>query len=71
MAVVTHWPDLSQSLQLEFQEKLLPAIERVAVSKGLRFIFTAGDGGLIWAAPELDITDDVIADLDKASQETP
>lgn len=63
--------ELQQSLQLEFQQKLVPAIERVAVSKGLRFIFSAGDGGLIWAAPELDVTDDVIADLDKASQGTP
>jgi outer membrane protein len=63
--------DLQQGLQLEFQQKLVPAIERVAVSKGLRFIFSAGDGGLIWAAPELDVTDDVIADLDKVSQETP
>ena len=67
----TEVADLQQSLQLDFQQKLVPAIERVAVSKGLRFIFSAGDGGLIWAAQELDISTDVIAELDKPSQETP
>ena len=67
----TEVTDLQQSLQLEFQEKIVPALERVAVNKGLRFIFSAGDGGLLWAAPELDVTADVIAELDTASQETP
>ncbi len=61
--------ELQQTLQLEFQQKLVPAIDRVAASKnGLQLIFSAGDGGLIWAAPSLDITMDVIAELDKASQ---
>jgi Skp family chaperone for outer membrane proteins len=62
---------LQQTLQLEFQQKLVPAIDRVAASKGLRFIFSAGNGGLIWAAPAFDITADVVAELDKASQPTP
>ena len=64
--------ELQQTLQLEFQQKLAPAIDRVAASKkGLQFIFSAGDGGLIWAAPALDITADIVAELDKASQPTP
>ena len=63
--------ELQQTLQLEFQQKLVPAIDRVAASKGLRFIFSAGNGGLIWAAPAFDITADVVAELDKASQQTP
>jgi outer membrane protein len=63
--------ELQQTLQLEFQQKLVPAIDRVAASKGLRFIFSAGNGGLIWAAPAFDITADVVAELDKASQPTP
>ncbi len=67
----TEVAELQQTLQLEFQQKLAPAIDRVAASKGLRFIFSAGDGGLIWAAPALDITPDVVAELDKASQQTP
>ena len=67
----TEVAELQQTLQLEFQQKLAPAIDRVAASKGLRFIFSAGDGGLIWAAPAFDISADVVAELDKASQQTP
>ena len=64
--------NLQQTLQIEFQQKLVPAIDRVAASKkGLQFIFSAGDGGLVWANPALDITADVVAELDKASQQTP
>ena len=62
---------LQQTLQLEFQQRLVPALDRVAVSRGLQFIFSAGDGGLIWANPALDITMDVVEELDKASQQTP
>ncbi len=67
----TEVAELQQTLQFEFQQKLAPAIDRIAASKGLRFIFSAGDGGLIWAAPAFDITVDVVAELDKASQQTP
>ena len=56
---------LQQTLQLEFQAKLVPAINRVAAVKGLQFIFNAGEGGLIWADPALDISADVIADLNQ------
>ena len=62
---------LQQTLQREFQQRLVPAIDRVAASKGLQFIFSAGDGGLIWANPALDITADIVAELDKASLQTP
>ncbi len=67
----TEVAELQQTLQLEFQQKLVPAIDRVAASKGLLFIFSAGDGGLIWADPALDITPDVVDELDKTSQQTP
>jgi len=67
----TEVTNLQQTLQLEFQQKLVPAIDRVAASRGLQFIFSAGDGGLIWATPALNITADVVAELDKASQPTP
>ena len=62
---------LQQTLQLEFQQRLVPAIDRVAASKGLQFIFSVGDGGLIWANPALDVTLDVVEELDKAGQQTP
>ena len=63
--------ELQQTLQLEFQQKLVPAIDRVAATRGLQFIFSAGDGGLIWANPALDVTLDVVEELNKAAQETP
>ena len=56
---------LQQTLQLEFQSKLVPAINRVAAAKGLQFIFNAGEGGLIWADPSLDISADIIEDLNQ------
>ena len=67
----TELAELQQTVQFEFQQKLVPAIDRVAASKGLRLVFSAGDGGLVWATPALDITADVVAELDKASQQTP
>ncbi|MDP6579769.1 MAG: OmpH family outer membrane protein [Vicinamibacterales bacterium] len=63
--------ELQQTLQIEFQLKLVPAIDRVAASRGLQFIFSVGDGGLIWANPALDITTDVVEELNKAAQPTP
>ena len=67
----TEVAELQQTLQFEFQQKLVPAIDRVAASKGLQFIFSAGDGGLLWANPALDITGDVVEELNKANQPTP
>jgi outer membrane protein len=63
--------ELQQTLQIDFQQKLVPAIDRVAASRGLQFIFSVGDGGLIWANPALDITSDVVEELNKAAQPTP
>ncbi len=60
---------LQQTLQLAFQNRLIPAINQVATSKGLRFIFNAGEGGLIWADPALDISADVVQELDRAGGE--
>jgi len=63
--------ELQQTLQLEFQQKLVPAIDRVAAAKGLMLVFSAGEGGLVWANPALDVTADVVSELDTASQQTP
>ena len=63
--------ELQQELQIEFQDNLVPVIEQLAADKGLSFIFNAGEGGLIWADPELDITQELIDKLDQASAGTP
>ena len=59
--------ELQQQLQIEFQQKLVPVIEQVALDKQLSFIFSASDGGLIWADPVLDVTQELIDKLDQAS----
>ena len=62
----TELQQLEQTLQFEFNQKLMPAIERVGADRGLQFIYSYGDGGLIWANPALDVTEDVIRALDAA-----
>jgi len=58
---------LQQELQIQFQQKLIPAIDKVAAARGLEFIFSAGEGGLIWANPALDITMDVVEELNSTA----
>lgn len=55
---------LDQKLQLAFQNKLIPAINQVATSKQLHFVFNAGAGMFAWADPALDISADVVQALD-------
>ena len=58
---------LEQQLQLSFQTKFTPAVNQVATSRRLHFVFNAGAGALVWADPALDISVDVIQELDRAS----
>ncbi len=58
---------LDQQLQLAFQDKLIPAINQVATSRRLQFVFNAQTGIFAWADPALDISVDVIQELDRAS----
>lgn len=56
-----------QQAMNEFLRVVLPAIERVAKSKQVHFVFNAGESGLIWADPTMDLTAEVIRDLDANS----
>ena len=58
---------LQQQLQEEFQRKLNPIIDRVAKEKQVHMIFSAGDSGLVWADPTLNLTPDVIKAFDASS----
>lgn len=58
---------LDQQLQLAFQDKLIPAINQVATSRRLHFVFNIAAGALAWADPALDVSVDVIQELDRAS----
>ena len=51
--------DLQQQLQVDFQNRLLPAIDELAADRELMFIFNAAQG-LVWADPSLDLTQDLI-----------
>jgi outer membrane protein len=58
---------LQQQLQGEFEQRLTPIIAQVAQERGLHFIFSAADAGLVWGDPALDLTTEVIARFDKAN----
>ena len=58
---------LDQQLQLQFQNSLIPAINQVATSRRLHFVFNAAAGMFAWADPALDISADVIQELDRTS----
>jgi Skp family chaperone for outer membrane proteins len=58
---------LQQQLQEEFQRKLNPIIDRVAREKQVHMIFSAGDSGLVWADPTLNLTPDVIKAFDASA----
>jgi Skp family chaperone for outer membrane proteins len=61
---------LTQRLQQDFMVKLNPIIDRVAKEKDLHMIFNAGESGLVWAAPGMDLTADVIKALDGSTAST-
>ena len=56
--------ELQQELQGDFQKKLLPVLEQLAKEKGLQFLFSGADAGLIWAEPGLDLTLEAVKKLD-------
>jgi outer membrane protein len=45
--------DLQQQLQLDFQRKLGPVIQQIALEKGLHMLLST-EAGLVWAEPSLD-----------------
>lgn len=59
--------ELQQELQNEFQRKLLPIVQQVAVDRGIHVLFSAADSGIVWADSGLDITADVIKRFDAST----
>jgi outer membrane protein len=62
---------LAQQLQQEFFRVVLPVIERVAKAKQVHFVFNAQESGLLWAEPTMDLTAEVIRELDTAATAKP
>ncbi len=59
--------DLQQQLQGEFQRKLSPIIQQIAVEKGLHILLSQTDAGMVWADSGLDLTAEVIKRFDAAT----
>jgi outer membrane protein len=59
--------ELSQQAQVEFNNKLIPILDRVGREKSLLMIFSIADAGIAWADPGLDVTADVIKALDASN----
>ena len=57
---------LQAQLQDEFQARLSPVIQQMAVERGLHLLFSVVDSGLVWADQALDITTEVIQEFDAA-----
>lgn len=60
-----------QQVQEDFNRKLNPIVDRVARQKQVHFVFSAGDSGLIWADPSMDLTADVVREFNAASTAKP
>ena len=59
--------DLQTQLQEEFQRRLVPVIREVAEERGLHFVLSQIDAGIVWADSGLDVTEDVIQRFDSAT----
>jgi len=60
--------ELQQQLQQEFQARLMPVLESISKEKGLQVLFSAGDSGVIWAEPGIDLTLEAVKRLDSAQK---
>lgn len=58
--------ELQQELQQDFQAKLLPILVELSKEKGLQVLFSAGDAGVIWIEPGIDLTMEAVSRMDKA-----
>ena len=56
--------ELQQELQQEFQKKLLPVLEAISKEKGIQVLFSAGDAGVIWIEPGIDLTMEAVKRMD-------
>ena len=60
--------ELQQELQQEFQAKLLPVLVQLSQEKGLQVLFSAGDAGVIWIEPGIDLTLEAVKRMDAAAK---
>ena len=63
--------ELQQELQKEFQDKLMPILVDISKEKGLQVLFSAGDAGVIWIEPGIDLTMEAVKRMDAAPAKAP
>jgi outer membrane protein len=63
--------ELQQQLQREYNRKLFPVLEQMAKEMGLSMLFSAGDSGLIWTKPGLNLTGEAVKRMDVAPTPKP
>lgn len=63
--------ELQQQLQQDFQAKLLPILVDLSKEKGLQVLFSAGDAGVIWIEPGIDLTLEAVKRMDAAPAKAP
>jgi len=62
---------LQQQLQADFEQKLTPILAQIGQEKGLHFMFSVQDAGVVWGDPALDITAEIITRFNSAAPATP
>ena len=62
---------LTSELQNEFQTRLNPVIDQVANEKGLHYVLSIADSGVIWVNTGLNISAEVMKRLDAAAKTAP
>jgi outer membrane protein len=60
--------NLAQQVEEDFTRRVLPIVGKVAQEKQVHFVFNAGQSGLIWAEPGMDLTTEVIAAMNAGSK---
>jgi outer membrane protein len=55
--------ELQQQLQIDFQRRLFPIIQQIALEKSLHMLLST-EAGLVWAEPSLDLTPEIIKRFD-------
>ena len=63
--------NLQAQLQDDFQRKLTPIVQQVAIDRGLHMLFSVADSGLVWGDPSLDLTEEIIVKFDAAPPAPP
>ena len=61
---------LTTDLQNEFQTRLNPIIDQVANEKGLHYVLSIADSGVVWVNTGLNISGEVMKRLDAAAKTT-